>query len=78
MRWKLRIFGSAEGDREDTVDLSKRKAEAREALARSNRALHEARQQQPEVNRLAASLRQIRQANHFAEKIQATFRSTPL
>jgi hypothetical protein len=75
VKWKLRLFGHASVDEEDTVDLSAKKAEARQALESSERALRAAKSRNPEVNRLARSLREIREANHFAEKIQESFRS---
>lgn len=74
MRWKLRIFGGGPDEQEETVDLSEQKAAARAALAQANAGLNAAYKRQPEVTRVSASLRKIRERNHFAEMIQDSFK----
>lgn len=77
MKWTRRFFGeSSESRDEDKDDMVGRKEEARRVLASAQEGLAQAQQRQPEVSRVARSLREMRQRNHFAESIQKTFRES--
>jgi len=52
----------------------RRKAEEAEALRAAQERLDDAKRKDAEVNSLADQLRQIRDANHFAEMLAASFR----
>lgn len=51
-----------------------RTSEADQAHTEAQHGLREARDRWPEVRRVSTSLRELRERNHFAESITATFR----
>jgi len=51
--------------------------EAEKAREKAQADLDETRARWPEVRRVAASLREVREANHFAERIESLIRGGP-
>lgn len=52
----------------------RRQTEADDACREAHEGLQDAKDRWPEVYRVSSSLRELRERNHFAETINATFR----
>lgn len=52
----------------------RRNDDARQAREKAEADLEKTRARWPEVNRVVASLREVREANHFAERIESLIR----